>query len=135
VMTKNGEQHLAPELEMSAEGRCVTEKTRIRPIQNPKGDYIGLLTWTNEFHIMALKNATPCFISGLNAQEFSEMYHAYAMSIYDCVPISADGSAFDSTQWAELIEIVDDYYFSKVWPILTRYFGFSERVSSKLLDL
>lgn len=135
VMTKNGEQHLAPQLEMDINGRCVTEKTRIRPIQNPKEDYIGLMTWTNEFHIMALKNATPCFVSGLNGQQFSEMYRDFARSVPDCVPVSADGSAFDSTQWAEIIEIVDDYYYKKVWPTLTRYFDFSDRVSSKLLDL
>lgn len=63
------------------------------------------------------------------------MYRSFARSVSDCVPVSADGSAFDSTQWAEIIEIVDDYYYSRVWPTLTRYFNFSERVSSRLLDL
>jgi len=63
------------------------------------------------------------------------MYRDFAQAVLDAVPVSADGSAFDSTQWAEILEIVDDHYFKKVWPTLTRYFGFSERVSSKLLDL
>jgi len=66
VMTKNGEQHLTKELIFDENGRCLNDDTRIRAIQNPKGDYIGLLTWTNEFHILALKNATPQFISGMN---------------------------------------------------------------------
>jgi len=65
-MTKNGEQHLTKELIFDENGRCLNDDTRIRAIQNPKGDYIGLLTWTNEFHILALKNATPQFISGMN---------------------------------------------------------------------
>lgn len=46
---------------------------------------------------MALMNATPCFVSGLNGKQFSKMYRAFARSILNCVPISADGSAFDST--------------------------------------
>jgi len=36
------------------------------------------------------------------------MYREIARSVPDCVPVSADGSAFDSTQWAEILEIVDD---------------------------
>lgn len=62
------------------------------------------------------------------------MYTECARSVEDCIPCSADGSSFDSTQWAELIEIVDNYYYKRVWPILTRYFGFSQRVSNKLLE-
>lgn len=100
----------------------------------PKKDYNGLLTWMNEYLTVGLRNVVPGFVHAENGKAFQERYVRLARDIKNVKPVSADGSGFDSTQWAGLIDSVDNELYKRIWPSLCDYFNFHEDMRRPLLD-
>lgn len=67
-----------------------------------------------------IKKIIPGFIQGMTKKEMEKSIHSRINA--NMKSISIDGSAFDSSQYSELMEAVDNKFWKRLEPFLVRSF-------------
>lgn len=89
------------------------EKGRPRFLTNPPDELKSILGALNYSLLHALKNNFPEIVHGMNSEDLSKHIYDKFSRIQKKTYIMLDGSAFDSTQYADLIKLVDIPLISK----------------------
>jgi hypothetical protein len=110
-MVKSGEVYFRESTVRDTNGCLLERSDRPRLIFNPSKNACGPITWIQQFMFADLKKVIPGFIQGLTCAEMKDIILANKPRTAKC--ISTDGSAFDSHQHKELMEIVD----AKLWSV------------------
>jgi hypothetical protein len=120
VMVKSGEVHSSPVLDLDDEGYLDWVNTLPRSIKIPVDRSCGLLTAIQSLLWSALKKVLPEFFQGDSKESLNERLSEMVLDASKDIAMSLDGSGFDSTQWAELMECVDNEFWEAIKPQITR---------------
>lgn len=96
----------------------VSERPRL--IWNPSRAGKGLSNYLQSYVFPRLRKVYPDFIHAMNSKSLKKVVLEKTSKFVDPVSISLDGSAFDSTQYAELQDIVDRHFLYNMIPLFER---------------
>jgi len=126
LMVKSGEVYTSPNATFD-DGFILGVSERPRLIWNPSASGKGLINYLQGFVFPRLRQVCPEFVHGANSTVLKSMITSKVSRFTDPVSISLDGSAFDSTQFAELQDCVDRRFLHALLP----YF---EEILTKLVN-
>lgn len=114
-MVKSGEiNYTKGELIRDELGYLISGSERARLIWNPSQSGKGLLNFVQHYIFDALHIACPDFIHGASVGDIRDATLERTERLVDPMSISLDGSSYDSTQFAELMEAVDSKFFNGI---------------------
>jgi len=116
LMVKTGEVQSTPALCIDSEGFVVGQSSRPRAIMNPTKGAYGVMQAMQRSIFPLLKKFLPGFIHSMTTQELLSLIKSRITKEYKA--ISIDGSAFDSSQFAILMNYVDDVFWIKMRPFI-----------------
>lgn len=113
TMIKQGEVYSMDENTPVDEfGRIIEHESRPRNISKPSSASCGTLTLIQSLFWKKIKKILPGFIQGLTKEEMMSVFKENVTT--DMKSISIDGSKFDSTQYADLMQVTDDQFWDIV---------------------
>jgi len=117
-MPKRGEVNISKNFDI-VDGFLDDDTSAPRNINKPSDDFWGVFTYMQSLLWKPIKMVIPGFIQAMTGQEIVDSIKPNINS--DWVSISIDGSKYDSTQFAELMEMTDDRLFDIIRPDIIKW--------------
>jgi len=116
LMVKGGEVNTTISMEHDPDGYLTGQKSRPRAIMNPTKGALGLMQAIQTEIFPILKDVIPGFIHSCTAKDIVKLVSERIKVFWKA--ISLDGSAFDSSQFAVLMRLVDDKFWRGLRPYI-----------------
>jgi hypothetical protein len=112
TMVKSGEVYYTSSFETDAKGLTINQESRPRNICIPDELTCGYLTYLQSTLWEPIKKILPGFVQGYTKSGMMDLFRKKVRP--DMMSISIDGSAFDSSQLAELMDLTDN----RMWKVM-----------------
>lgn len=118
AMNKSGEVYRCANLTTNSQGYTEGRSDRARLICMPAKRAYGPMQATQSYLFKWLTKHIPGFIHGMSTKQLSEHVQKHARTGWRAVWL--DGSAYDSSQYFQLMQLVDDRFWRLMEPTVEK---------------